>query len=320
MRTFLTDTWQLRVPVIGAPMSPQAGARLAAAISHAGGLGMLGVSASQSPEALTEDANECRALGARFGIGLMTWVVGQRPALLDAAIAARPFAIALSFGDAAPYAARIRDAGIELVCQVQDVKSALVAERAGATLVVAQGTEAGGHTGSVGTLPLLQLVLDAVKVPVVAAGGIGSGRGLAAVLAAGAAGAWIGTRFLVAEEARNSSRARERLTAASETDTVLTATFDTVQRVAWPPEFRGRALKNTFTDAWHGREAALANDEAARQAFETARRAEDYEIAHLYAGQVVALARCVEPASVILSNIEQEAERRLQAVSARPSA
>jgi nitronate monooxygenase len=320
MRSFLTDTWQLRVPVIGAPMSPQAGGKLAAAISHAGGLGMLGVSATQSPEVLTEDANECRALGARFGIGLMTWVVEQRPALLDAAIAARPFAIALSFGSAAPYAKRLREAGIELVCQVQDLKSALDAERAGATLLVAQGTEAGGHTGGVGTLPLLQLVLDAVKVPVVAAGGIGSGRGLAAVLAAGAAGAWIGTRFLVAEEARNSPRARERLLAASETDTVLTKTFDTVQRIAWPAEFPGRALKNAFTNSWHGREAALANDEAARQQFEAARRTEDYEIAHLYAGQAVAFARRVEPAGDILAAIEQEAERLLQAVSARPPA
>jgi nitronate monooxygenase len=318
MRSFLTETWQLRVPVIGAPMSPQAGGRLAAAISLAGGLGMIGVAANQSPAALTEDANECRALGARFGIGLMTWAVERRPELLDAAIAARPFAITLSFGDAAPYAARIRDAGIELLCQVQDSESALVAERAGASMLVAQGTEAGGHTGTVGTLPLLQIVLDAVEVPVVAAGGIATGRGLAAVLAAGAAGAWIGTRFLVAEEARNSARARERLARASETDTVLTATFDTVQGIPWPARFRGRALKNTFTDAWHGREAALANDETARQQFDAARRAEDYEIAHLYAGQAVALARRVEPASAIVADIAQEAERLLQAVAGRP--
>ena len=320
MESFLTDNWHLRVPVIGAPMSPQAGGRLAAAISLAGGLGMIGVGASQPVEALAQDADECRALGARFGVGLMTWVVEKRPELLDAAIAAQPFAIALSFGDAAPYAARIRDAGIELVCQVQDLKSALSAERAGAKLLVAQGTEAGGHTGTVGTLPLLQIVLDAVQVPVVAAGGIASGRGLAAVLAAGAAGAWIGTRFLLAEEARNSTRARERLAAAAETDTVLTATFDTVQRIPWPGEFRGRALKNSFTDAWHGREAALASDQAARQKFDAARQTEDYEIAHLYAGQGVALARRVEPASVILSGLARDAERLLQAVSARSRA
>jgi nitronate monooxygenase len=317
MRTFLTETWQLRVPVIGAPMSPQSGGRLASAISRAGGLGMIGVAASQPVAQLVEDADECRAARVQFGIGLMTWAIEQRPELLDAAIAARPFALALSFGDAAPYAERIRDAGIQLVCQVQDLKSAQVAERAGATLLVAQGTEAGGHTGEVGTLPLLQIVLDAVELPVVAAGGIGSGRGLAAVVAAGAAGAWIGTRFLVAEEARNSALARERLAAADETETVLTSVFDTVQRIPWPAQFRGRALRNEFSQTWHGREAELDDDLDARRQFDAARQAEDYRAAHLYAGQAVALAKQVEPASAILSRIAQEAEQRLSALCAQ---
>lgn len=113
MRTFLTESWGLRIPVISAPMSPQAGGRLAAAVSGAGGLGMIGVAASQTVAQLTADADECRASGVRFGIGLMTWVIEKRPELLDAAMAARPFAITLSFGDAAPYAERIRAAGIE---------------------------------------------------------------------------------------------------------------------------------------------------------------------------------------------------------------
>lgn len=289
---------------------------MAAAISHAGGLGMIGVAASQSVAQLQADAEQCRALGARFGIGLMTWALEKRPELLDAAIAARPFALSLSFGDPSPFVGRVRDAGIELVCQVQDLNSAVLAERAGATLLVAQGTEAGGHTGAVGTLPLLQLVLDAVQLPVVAAGGIGNGRGLAAVLAAGAAGAWIGTRFLVAEEARNSERARQRLAISGETDTVLTAVFDTVQRFAWPRQFRGRALRNSFTDAWDGREPELAQDEGARRRFDSARQAEDYDTAHLYAGQSVALAKRVEPAAAILARIAQEAEERLRAVAA----
>jgi nitronate monooxygenase len=277
---------------------------------------MIGVAASQAVDQLVADADECHAAGVKFGIGLMTWAIEKRPELLDAAIAARPFALTLSFGDAAPYASRIRAAGIELVCQVQDLKSALVAERAGATLLVAQGTEAGGHTGNVGTLPLLQIVLDAVKLPVVAAGGIGSGRGLAAVLAAGAAGAWIGTRFLVAEEARNSARAREQLAAATETDTVLTSAFDTVQRIPWPAQFLGRALRNDFTHQWHGREPELLHDSEAQRQFDAARQAEDYRTAHLYAGQVVALAKRVEPVAAILARIAQEAEERLEAVRA----
>jgi nitronate monooxygenase len=246
----------------------------------------------------------------------MTWVLDKRPELLDAAIAARPFALSLSFGDPTPYVARIRDAGIQLACQVQDLPSALLAERAGATLLVAQGTEAGGHTGVVGTLPLLQIVLDAVKLPVVAAGGIGNGRGLAAVLAAGAAGAWIGTRFLVATEARNSERARQQIAVSNETDTVLTSVFDTVQRFPWPAQFRGRALKNGFTEVWHGREPELANDDNARRQFDVARQAEDYQTAHLYAGQAVALANQPEPARAIVARLAQEAEACLRAVSA----
>jgi nitronate monooxygenase len=320
MRTFLTETWKLRVPIIGAPMSPQAGPALACAISRAGGLGMLGVAAAQPVERLLEDAAACTAQGVRFGIGLMSWVVARRPELLEAAISARPFVIALSFGSLAEEGARVRAAGIELAAQVQDLPSALAAERAGATLLVAQGTEAGGHTGTLSTLPLLQLVLDAVRLPVVAAGGIGSGRGLAAVLAAGAAGAWIGTRFLVAEEARHSDRARQRVAASSSSDTVLTSVFDVVQGIPWPAEYRGRALKNSFTEAWHGSEARLASDKGARERFEEARRREDYDTAHIYAGEAVGLANAVQPASAIVDELSLDAEQRLRACCAAQSA
>jgi nitronate monooxygenase len=316
LATFLTRTWGLRVPLIGAPMSPQAGGRLAAAVSRSGALGMIGVSAGQPVEQLDDDVAEVRRLaGDRpFGIGLMTWAVAGRPELLEAALRAKPFAIALSFGDPGPYAARVRDAGAHLVSQVQDRRSALEAEAAGAELVVAQGTEAGGHTGAVGTLPLLQIVLDAVRVPVLAAGGIATGRGLAAVLAAGAQGAWIGTPLLVSEEARNSARARQQLLDAAETDTVLTALFDVAQGIPWPSQFRGRALRNAFADEWEGRDDSLARDEAARRRFTLARQAEDYATANLYAGQSVGLLERVEPAADILRRIEEGAEACLRAV------
>lgn len=316
MHTFLTETWGFRVPIIGAPMSPQAGGRLAAALTRSGGLGMIGVAAGTPVEHLAFDVEEFRAHAGddRFGIGLMTWAVEKRPELLDAALTAKPFAIALSFGDPTPYAARIRNAGVELISQVQDERSALLAEAAGATLLVAQGTDAGGHTGSVGTLPLLQIVLDAVKVPVVAAGGIATGRGLAAVLAAGAAGAWIGTAFLVAEEARNSAAARERLLEAKETETRLTAVFDVAQGIPWPPEFRGRALRNSFAERWDGHEPALAADAEARRQLAAARKDEDYRTAYLYAGQAVGMLHRVEPAAEIVRRIVADAEARLRAV------
>lgn len=315
--TFLTETWGLGVPIIGAPMSPQAGGRLAAAIANAGGLGMIGVSAGQSAADLARDVADYRALGGDrpFGIGLMAWALEARPEILDAAIDAKPFAIGMSFGDPSRYAARIRDAGIDMVCQVQDGRSALAAESAGAALLVAQGTEAGGHTGGVGTLPLLQIVLEKARVPVVAAGGIATGRGLAAVIAAGAEGAWIGTPFLVAEEARNSSKARERLIAATETETVLTSAFDAVQKIPWPAEFRGRALKNDFTERWSGHEAELASNDDASRGFGAAKQSEDYTIANLYAGQTVGLVARVEPAAAIIRRIEAEAETRLRAMA-----
>ena len=315
MQTFLTETWGLRAPIIGAPMSPQAGGRLAAALAHCGALGMIGVPAGASIEELARDVEDFRSHAGdrRFGIGLMTWAVEARPELLDAALAAKPFAIALSFGDPTPFAARIRDAGVQFVSQVQDRRSALVAEAAGAALLVAQGTEAGGHTGCIGTLPLLQIVLEAVHVPVVAAGGIASGRGLAAVLAAGAAGAWVGTPLLVSEEARNSSEARRRLLEANETETILTAAFDVAQGIPWPPEFRGRALKNDFTERWDGDETTLAHDDAARRQLSAAKKTEDYRTAYLYAGQAVGLLGRVEPAADIVGRMVAEAEARLRA-------
>ncbi|HTA89156.1 MAG TPA: nitronate monooxygenase [Polyangiaceae bacterium] len=316
MRTFLTEAWHLRVPIIGAPMSPMAGGRLAAALSKSGALGMIGVGSAQPVQRLLDDVRDfqSQASGHAFGIGLMTWAIAARPELLDAAIASKPFAIALSFGDPAPFAARIRAAGIELVSQVQDRASALAAQLAGATLLVAQGTEAGGHTGGVGTLPLLQIVLDVATVPVVAAGGIATGRGLAAVLAAGAEGAWLGTPFLVAEEARNDSNARERLISANETATVLTSVFDVAQGIPWPAKFRGRALKNAFTEQWSGREAELATDGAARADLVGAVRAADSSLAPIYAGQTVGLLNRVEPAADILRRIEEDAELQLRAV------
>jgi nitronate monooxygenase len=318
LRTFLTETWGLRVPIIGAPMSPQAGGKLAAALSNCGAMGMLGLlQGADAVAGLYADAEELRSLAGeqRFGVGLSAWALGSRPELLDAAIAVKPFAICISFGDPGPYAARVRDAGIELISQVQDRQSALVAEAAGATLLVAQGTEAGGHTGGIGTLPLLQVVLDTVSVPVVAAGGIATGRGLAAVLAAGAQGAWLGTPLLVATEARNAARARELLLAAHETDTVLTSAFDDGHGIPWPPQFRGRALKNAFSERWHGHEAELAADNEARQALARAQAAQDYGTAQIYAGQTVGLLEQVESAASIVGRIEREAEARLQALA-----
>src|SRR5258708_28937518 len=137
--------------------------------------------------------------------------------------------------------------------------------QAGGDVSVVQGREAGGHvTGRVSTLPLLQAVLDAVQVPVLAAGGIATPRGMAAALAAGAAGVWIGTALLASPECENTEQARARIVQAQETDTILTRAFDVAQGLDWPPLYPGRALRIRFTDRWHSRIDDYPHDNASR--------------------------------------------------------
>jgi len=275
---------------------------------------MIGVGSRDSPKFIERETAVARGSGqeGRFGIGLMAWLIEQRPELLDAAIGEKPFLISISFGSIQPYVERLHRAGIRLATQVNNRVAALAAHEAGADVIVAQGTEAGGHTGFVGTLPLLQIVLDAVDTPVLAAGGIGSAAGLAAVLAAGAAGAWVGTPFLVCPESGLTEAARARVLEAAETDTIHTSVFDRVHQLPWPPQFPGRALRNQFADQWHGREDELVTkpDEVAR--FRAGAKRRDYDITSIYAGQSVGLLRAQRPASDVVREMGQGAERLLR--------
>jgi len=258
LTTALTERFGLEVPVISAPMAGISGGRLAAAVSAAGALGMVGYGAGPA-DGLTREAEVAAASGRPFGIGLLAWVVESQPELVDAAIAARPALISLAFGDYAPHVARIRDAGIAVTTQAGTVADARAAVDAGVDILVARGGEGGGHgRDAVATLPLLQEVLEAIGIPVVAAGGIATARGLAAVLAAGAVGAWVGTAFLACTEGDGSDAARAAVVAAASDSTVYTTVLDTGRGVPWPEEFGGRALRNDFATRWHGREAELA--------------------------------------------------------------
>ncbi|MDQ2744282.1 MAG: nitronate monooxygenase [Chloroflexota bacterium] len=311
--THLTDHLQLSYPIVGAPMAGVAGGRLARAISKAGGLGMIGISSETPLSFIEEESSVARGDDdKRFGLGLMIWAIERRPELLNAAIAAHPFLLSLSFGAPGPYIARCREAGILVATQVNTVAAAQEAEAAGVDLLVAQGTEAGGHTGAVGTLPLLQAVLNAVRIPVLAAGGIASPGGLAAVLAAGAAGAWIGTAFLACPEGTNTQEARQRVVAAHETDTVHTNVFDRAQRIAWPPQYPGRALHNRFSAEWHGRVDELVGDANAAEVYRQARLARDHDIAVIYAGQAAGLITSERPAGEVVRDIGDGAEAMLR--------
>jgi nitronate monooxygenase len=246
----------------------------------------------------------------------MAWALERRPELLDLALAERPSVVALSFGDPGPYVARIRASGVRVVAQVQDGATARQAVRAGVDVLVAQGHEAGGHTGAVGLMPLLQLVLalgDEAGIPVLAAGGIATGRGIAGALAMGCAGVWLGTRFAATVEALGTTAAKEAIVRADETQTVHTHVFDLIQEIPWPDEFPGRALRNDFTARWHGHDAALVADlAAAQQGFEAAWSRDDYREAYIYAGEAVGLIRDLPMAGEVITRLAAEAEATLR--------
>ena len=314
LHTYLTSYWGLRYPIVGAPMAYVGRGRLARAVSQVGGLGMIGIGSTESVAFLEQEVAIARGTDAgRFGIGMHAWAIERRPDLLDAALAAQPFLLSLSFGSPVPYVERVHGHGIVLATQVNSRMEALEASQAGVDLIVVQGQEAGGHvTGQVSTLPLLQAVLEAVQVPVLVAGGIASPRGVAAALAAGAEGVWVGTCLLASPECENTEPARSRLVQAQETDTVLTRVFDIAQGLAWPPQYPGRALRNRFTEQWHAHSDALPQASEARQQLVEAVAAKNYELAYIYAGEAVGLVKHVQPAGDVIRELGDGAEHLLR--------
>jgi nitronate monooxygenase len=311
--TPLTRWFDLTTPVIGAPMAGVAGGALARAVSEAGGLGMIGISGSHQAEFVTEQCAIPAAAKVPFGVGLMVWVLENRPELFEATVAARPNLVSVSFGDPSPYVGPLHDAGIAVAAQVNTTADAHRAIDAGVDVLVGQGTEAGGHTGQRSTLPLLQEVLTLTDRPVVAAGGIATGQGMAATLVAGAAGVWIGTPLLSCTEGLNSPALRERVRAASGDATVLTRAFDVAEGLAWPERWPGRALVNDFSRVWHGREDELRGDDAARQLVVEGRRTGDPDHAPVYAGESVGLVTTERSATDVVRELDAEAEKALRA-------
>src|SRR5262249_31237827 len=176
-----------------------AGGKLAAAVTNAGGFGLVG-SGYASIKAIRQEMSEAR--NKRGGGGFILWALERKPSPLRVALGGRPPPIMLSVGEPAPFAGRIKAAGSKIICQVQTLAQAKDAADAGADVIIAQGRDAGGHSGTTrGTIGLVPAVVDAVApIPVVAAGGIADGRGLAAALALGAAGISMGTRFTASRE------------------------------------------------------------------------------------------------------------------------
>jgi nitronate monooxygenase len=313
--TRLTERLGIKHPVICAPMDVIAGGRLAAAVSSAGGLGMLGGGYSDD-EAWFE--REFAAAGNQaVGCGFITWSLRKRPELLDEAIARRPKAIFLSFDDPEPFATKIKAAGIPVICQLQTRADAERAIECGADIIVAQGTEGGGHGGTRATLTLVPEIADLIaeRAPqtlLCAAGGIADGRGLSAALMLGGDGVVVGTRFWASREALVHPNLHTAALAAGGDDTVRQNVLDIVRERAWPQRYTGRVLRNDFVREWLGREADLRSGKAGQiERYREATKAGDTRVMATIVGEAVGLIDSIEPAAVILERMVAEAEQLL---------
>ncbi len=301
-------------PIISAPMTGASGGRLAAAVTAAGGLGMMGFAFAATPEVVARECAVARGdalpdgTGAAFGVGLLLWVLEDHPEVLDDVIEQRPALISLSFGDPTRFVPRARRAGVTVCTQVGTVEEARRALDAGVDLLVARGSEGGGHgRGEVATLPLLQQVLEVCDVPVAAAGGIGTARGVAAVLAAGAVAAWVGTSFAACTESEAADSLKQAIIDRDSADTVYTRAFDVAQRFGWPAVYGGRALANDFTQEWAERvgelEVEVAAGEGITSRMNAARASGDISVAPVYAGQSAGLVHQPRAAAEVMADL-----------------
>jgi nitronate monooxygenase len=318
MKTKITEVFGLSAPIVLAPMGGVAGGVLAAAVTGAGGLGFIGCGYADpatgygSAEWIHQQFD--LAADRQVGAGFITWSLAKRPEALDVALDRNADPIFLSFGDARSFIPRIRKAGRKVVLQVSTVAEAREAIDLGPDVIVAQGTEAGGHGKTRRTLfTLLPAVVDlAGSVPVLAAGGISDGRGLAAACVLGAEGVVVGTRFFASREALGSDALKNRIVGAGGDDTLRTRVFDIARGLNWPAEYTGRAISNRFSSTWHGREQDLSRRATEVAAgYEAAQRQGDLEMIALFAGEGIDLVRDTPTAAEIVKRMVSEAEAAL---------
>ena len=333
MRTAVTERLGIEHPVIQAPIGGLSVPALAASVSNAGGLGMMAITWME-PDEIRTAINALRGLTERpFGVNVI--IDPQDPPQderVEAALDAGAPVVSFTWGDPAPYVGRVHRAGALATLTVGAGEEARRAVDAGIDLIVAQGWEAGGHVwGQVSTLAMVPAVVDAVPgTPVIAAGGIADGRGLAAVLALGAGAAWMGTRFVASAEAPAHPRYQERLLAARETDTFHGELFD----IGWPNAAH-RVLRNATIEAWLAAGSPPSGNRPGEGEV-LATRADGSDIARyasmspsagtngridelsLWSGQSVGLVHEVLPAAEIVRRTVAEAETILAALGATP--
>ncbi len=309
IHTRICDLLGIAYPIFNASMGGTATAALAAAISNAGGFGMIGGTSSAGAPWLRAQIRQTRQLTSRpFGVGFISSFPGV-DALVEVALEERVAAINHSFADPTPYVQTAHKAGVRIFCQVQSVAHAHRAAQAGVDLIIAQGTEAGGHTGTIGTLALVPAVIDAVHpIPVVAAGGIADGRGIAAMLILGAEGVWIGTRFVASQEWAGHTWEKSAVAAASTDETIRTNLYDLLYEQPFPSDIADRMLRNAYITQWHGRDAEIFThrQHLLAQLAEAEQQADISRIG-ISAGSSAGLVNSVEPAATIMHTLLSEA-------------
>jgi len=315
LTTRLTEFLGIEHPILLAPMAEVSGGRLAAAVTAAGGLGLIGGGYGDAGW-LQRQFDE--AQGAGVGVGFITWSLARNPEPLDAALARQPATIMLSFGDPMEFADRIHAANVPLTVQVQTLEQARRALDAGAEVIVAQGGEAGGHgMNSRSTFTFVPEIVDLVakhspSTLVVAAGGVADGRGLAAALALGADGVLVGTRLSTSTEALVTPEAQQRAVGASGDDTSRTRVYDIVRQRDWPGEYDLRLVTNPLIEAWHGNESELrARLPEAVSAFKKAVAEQDFNVVTPIVGEAISLVHDVRPAADIVRDMVGDAARIL---------
>jgi len=315
LKTRLTEKLGIEHPILLAPMGVMAGGRLAAAVTNAGGLGIIGAGYG---DAEWIERQFAAAGDTRVGCGFITWSMARDPKLLEQVLAKQPAVLMLSFGELEPHASIIKAHGIPLICQVQGMKYLREAVDAGADIIVAEGCEAGGHSGHRGLFTLVPEAADYLAkhspdTVLVAAGGVGDGRGLAAAMMLGADGVLVGTRFIAATESEAPEGFRQAIIRSDGDATLKSNSVDVVRRRYWPnAEFVVRVLKNDFVTAWHGRERELEKSiDVEFERFWDAFSAGDADNSGVLMGEVSGIIQDAPPAAEIIRKMIAQASALL---------
>lgn len=311
MAKSITEVLGIKYPIIQGGMAWISDAKLAAAISNAGGAGIISCG-GRTTEYVREEIRKAKQLTDKpFGVNVML-MAPNKDEIVDVICEEKPAFVTLGAGNPVPYFAKLKEAGIKVIPVIPNVKLAKRVAAAGADAMVAEGMEAGGHIGVLTTMALMTQVIPEIKdIPVVMAGGFGDGRGLAAAMLMGAGGVQMGTRFLVAEECSVHENMKQKLIEAVDTDTIVTG-------LTLGGAVRG--IKNKFSTEFVQKEneGKTSKEELIRMATGTNKLAAvegDVVNGMMQAGQSLTVLQKVEPVATIIEDIMKQARETLSAAA-----